>query len=138
MTDTLRTVSWSEVEAHKSKDSTWLVINGKVYDVTKFLEEHPGGEEVLLENSGKDGTENFEDVGHSSDAREMMKEYLIGKIEDVKKNVKVENKKVDARAEAAKANNNSWVAWLVPAGFAIAAAVAYRLFVASKAAHDHV
>lgn len=34
-----------------------------------FIIQHPGGEEVLLEQAGKDATEAFEDVGHSTDAR---------------------------------------------------------------------
>ena len=42
--------------------------------------QHPGGEEILIENAGSDSTENFEDVGHSSDAREMLEEYLIGEL----------------------------------------------------------
>lgn len=42
--------------------------------------QHPGGEEVLLEQAGNDGSEAFEDVGHSSDAREMMAKYKIGEI----------------------------------------------------------
>lgn len=42
--------------------------------------QHPGGEEVLLEQAGKDGSEAFEDVGHSSDARELMIKYKIGQI----------------------------------------------------------
>lgn len=45
--------------------------------------QHPGGEEILIENAGDDGTEAFEDVGHSSDAREMMKSYLIGELAEV-------------------------------------------------------
>ena len=44
---------------------------------TKFILQHPGGEEILVENSGKISTEEFEDVGHSSDARDMMKEYYL-------------------------------------------------------------
>lgn len=64
----------SEVTGKKDK-STWLIIHDNVYDVTKFLEEHPGGEEVLLEQAGRDATEAFEDVGHSNDARELMKDY---------------------------------------------------------------
>ena len=40
--------------------------------------QHPGGEEILLENAGIDSSEMFEDVGHSSDAREMLDEYYIG------------------------------------------------------------
>ena len=34
-----------------------MVIKGKAYDVTKFLDEHPGGEEVLLDMAGKDATQ---------------------------------------------------------------------------------
>ena len=51
---------------------------------TKFILQHPGGEEILVENSGKISTEEFEDVGHSSDAREMMKEYYIGDLHPVR------------------------------------------------------
>lgn len=48
-----------------------------------FVLQHPGGEEVLLEQSGTNATESFEDVGHSTDAREMMKEYHIGELTEV-------------------------------------------------------
>ena len=41
--------------------------------------QHPGGVEILIENAGIDATENFEDVGHSSDAREMLHDYFLGK-----------------------------------------------------------
>ena len=44
---------------------------------------HPGGEEILIEHAGQDATEPFEDVGHSSDSREMMAEYLIGELNEV-------------------------------------------------------
>lgn len=52
-----------------------------MYDVTRFLEDHPGGDEVLLTASGKDATVDFEDVGHSDDAKELMNKYFIGEIE---------------------------------------------------------
>ncbi|TRY89174.1 hypothetical protein DNTS_018086 [Danionella cerebrum] len=70
----------SEVEERNSFKSTWIIIHNKVYDVTKFLEEHPGGEEVLREQAGGDATESFEDVGHSTDAREMASSMLIGEL----------------------------------------------------------
>ncbi|KAF7231823.1 hypothetical protein EG68_08569 [Paragonimus skrjabini miyazakii] len=44
------------------------------------LIQHPGGNIVLEEQAGGYATEPFEDVGHSEDAREMMKQYLIGEL----------------------------------------------------------
>ena len=55
MTDTaseVKTYSLADVGAHVTRESCWLVIHGKVYDVGSFLEEHPGGEDILLENAG--------------------------------------------------------------------------------------
>ncbi|KAL0373857.1 UNVERIFIED_CONTAM: cytochrome [Sesamum radiatum] len=72
---------FEEVVKHDQKGDCWLIISGKVYDVTAFLEEHPGGDEVLINASGKDATDDFEDVGHSDDARDKMKEFYIGEID---------------------------------------------------------
>lgn len=57
-----------------------MVIDSKVYDATPFLLEHPGGDDILLESSGRDATREFEDVGHSSDAREQLAELHIGEL----------------------------------------------------------
>jgi len=70
------------VAKHNEKNSTWTVIHDNVYDLTKFLDEHPGGEEVLLDVAGTVATEQFEDVGHSTDARTLMKEYYIGELRE--------------------------------------------------------
>ncbi|KAJ1722352.1 Cytochrome b5 isoform E [Coemansia erecta] len=71
----------AEIKKHSKRDDIWIVVHGKVYDVTKFLDEHPGGEEVILENAGLDATEAFEDIGHSEDARDMLKDYFVGNLE---------------------------------------------------------
>jgi len=68
----------SEVAEHNTGDDMWMAIHNKVYDVTAFIEEHPGGMEVLVENAGLDATYTFEDVGHSLDARELLSQYYIG------------------------------------------------------------
>lgn len=73
-----RQISLDEVKKHNKDDSLWMVIHDNVYDVTSFLKEHPGGEEALQENAGSDATQGFEDVGHSKDARELLKKYKIG------------------------------------------------------------
>lgn len=73
-----KNLTLDEVKKHKDEKSVWIIIHNDVYDVTKFLEEHPGGADSLLEVAGKDGTQAFEDVGHSDDARELLKKYKIG------------------------------------------------------------
>ncbi|KAJ2039930.1 hypothetical protein H4S03_001384 [Coemansia sp. S3946] len=70
-----------QIQQHAKREDVWIVVHGKVYDVTKFLDEHPGGEEVILEHAGIDATEAFEDIGHSDDARELLKDYFIGDLE---------------------------------------------------------
>uniref|UniRef100_A0A3Q2DK32 Cytochrome b5 type B n=1 Tax=Cyprinodon variegatus TaxID=28743 RepID=A0A3Q2DK32_CYPVA len=69
-----------DIRLHNMSNDSWLIIHNKIYDITSFLEEHPGGEEVLLEQAGADATESFEDVGHSTDAREMLEQYYIGEL----------------------------------------------------------
>ncbi|XAR71596.1 hypothetical protein NMG60_11017949 [Bertholletia excelsa] len=73
--------SFEEVAKHNKTKDCWLIISGKVYDVTPFMDDHPGGDEVLLSATGKDATNDFEDVGHSDSAREMMEKYYIGEID---------------------------------------------------------
>lgn len=46
-----------------------------------YIPQHPGGDEVLLSEGGKDATEAFEDVGHSDDARALLPKMLVGEIE---------------------------------------------------------
>ena len=49
-------LSWEEVSKHNSIDSCWVVIRGILYDVTAFLDDHPGGARSILRYGGKDGT----------------------------------------------------------------------------------
>ncbi|KAL1198897.1 Cytochrome B5 isoform D [Cardamine amara subsp. amara] len=71
----------AEVSQHSSSQDCWIIIDGKVYDVTKFLDDHPGGDEVILTSTGKDATDDFEDVGHSTTAKAMLDEYYVGDID---------------------------------------------------------
>ncbi|CAO3676476.1 unnamed protein product [Umbelopsis ramanniana] len=49
-----------QVAEHNSENDCWIIVHDKVYDVTKFLKEHPGGKKVLLKASGTDATKQFD------------------------------------------------------------------------------
>ncbi|XP_027360489.1 cytochrome b5 [Abrus precatorius] len=70
-----------DASLHSTKDDCWIVVDGKVYDVTQYLDDHPGGDDVILGATGKDATDEFEDAGHSKSARELMEQYCIGELD---------------------------------------------------------
>lgn len=71
-----------EVAKHNSPDSCWVIHEGRVYDVTSFLFDHPGGEEILVKHSGNDITQLFKEIGHSEHARSLLEKYYIGNLGD--------------------------------------------------------
>ncbi|XP_068164955.1 cytochrome b5 type B [Antennarius striatus] len=113
-----------EIRTHNLASDSWLIIHDKVYDITSFYEEHPGGEEVLLEQAGADATESFEDVGHSTDAREMLQQYLIGELhmDDRKEEAKKEEH------ETTSGESSSWTVWLIPAIVATIVGIVCRYY----------
>jgi nitrate reductase (NAD(P)H) len=52
----------SEVKRHDSEKDAWIVVHNKVYNATKFLDDHPGGAESILINAGTDCTDEFEAI----------------------------------------------------------------------------
>ncbi|GAX27191.1 hypothetical protein FisN_13Lh257 [Fistulifera solaris] len=124
----LKEYTLEEIVKHNTQEDCWLIIgnasNGgpKVYDVTKYLDDHPGGAEVLLDVAGQDADEFFEDIGHSKEARKELSKYLIG-------NFKLDAaalEKMKAAAEKRSKNEGGMVSTLLVALIAIVGvAVAY-------------
>ncbi|PYI01086.1 hypothetical protein BO78DRAFT_411732 [Aspergillus sclerotiicarbonarius CBS 121057] len=85
--DQLAEYTLADVAKHNRKGDLWVAIHGQVFDITEYLQDHPGGTDVLIETAGSDATADFEDVGHSEDSREILQEYLIGTLKDAKEYV---------------------------------------------------
>ncbi|KAF2168220.1 hypothetical protein M409DRAFT_21661 [Zasmidium cellare ATCC 36951] len=78
---TLPTLPSAEVAAHNTAESCYVTVGTKVYDVTPFLEDHPGGGDLILEHGGKDVKEAMEDEishAHTESAWEILDDYLVG------------------------------------------------------------
>lgn len=78
---TLPTILSKDVASRNSEKSCYVTMGTKVYDITLFLDAHPGGADLILEHGGKDVTEIMKDEishTHSESAYEMLEDHLIG------------------------------------------------------------
>ncbi|KAL9555435.1 hypothetical protein MBANPS3_002345 [Mucor bainieri] len=71
-----------EVAKHRVDTDCWIVIHGKVYDVTDFLQEHPGGKKVLLKVAGTDASKQFDAYHNASVLQNIAAKYEIGQMSD--------------------------------------------------------
>jgi len=78
----IREISLAELGEHDSADRCWKAINGRVYDVTDFIDRHPTPPSVMTDWCGREATEGWEGIGdgtgHSSFAETLLDDYLIG------------------------------------------------------------
>lgn len=76
-------LSASEVAKHSDAKDCWQIINGKVYDVTSYIDKHPGGVETIIALCGKEATAAFSTKGeqgsnHSDFAWKLLDKYYVG------------------------------------------------------------
>ncbi|OIV93882.1 hypothetical protein TanjilG_05585 [Lupinus angustifolius] len=106
MTSNSKVFTFEEVAKHNHKNDCWIIVNGKVYDVTPFLDDHPGGDEVILSATEKDATIDFEDVGHSDSAIEDMQKYYVGEFDANTLPAEVDNSTPPSRQAVAPNTSN--------------------------------
>ncbi|XP_063969605.1 acyl-CoA 6-desaturase-like isoform X2 [Lytechinus pictus] len=79
---TSATYTWEEVKKHTKADDKWLVIDGDVYDVTKWANRHPGGRRLISHYSGQDATDAFGAFHRDRDyVNKYLKLYRIGRVD---------------------------------------------------------
>lgn len=83
-TSPARILNAAAVAAHGIAGDCWLIIGGKVYNVTNYLSEHPGGAASITVYCGKEATTAFNSKGktpakpHSSFASSLLDSYYVG------------------------------------------------------------
>ena len=82
--DKTRKISAEEVRKHNSVDDLWIIIDKKVYDVTEYAEEHPGGVAAIAKNAGGDASKGFRGPQHPSRVFDIVDDYMIGVLEEKK------------------------------------------------------
>jgi cytochrome b involved in lipid metabolism len=66
-----------EVAKHNTASDAWIIVKEKVYDVTDYVDSHPGGE-AILRNAGADSTVGFEGPQHPVSVWDVLDTYYIG------------------------------------------------------------
>ena len=74
-----RPVTREEVALHNTRDDCWVIISGKVYDITEWAPHHPGGAGIARMYAGKEATAEFGDY-HSAEAVAHMAHFCIGNL----------------------------------------------------------
>ncbi len=68
-----------EIQSANTREKCWAIISKNVYDLTTWISEHPGGEKMILNICGKDGTSAFEKQhGGQAAVAEIVKDFKIG------------------------------------------------------------
>eukprot|EP01025_Chloroclados_australasicus_P024025 TRINITY_DN2418_c0_g1_i1.p2 TRINITY_DN2418_c0_g1~~TRINITY_DN2418_c0_g1_i1.p2 ORF type:complete len:155 (-),score=24.87 TRINITY_DN2418_c0_g1_i1:480-944(-) len=80
--ENLQQFTLEEVGQHNKREDVWIIVRDKsgmayVYDVTPYVDEHPGGD-AILENAGGDTTEGFYGPQHPPRAFEVLDDFVIG------------------------------------------------------------
>ncbi|OBZ78072.1 putative acyl-CoA synthetase YngI [Grifola frondosa] len=83
MSKRIRIYTVEDVATHCSSSNCWVTRNGKVYDVTRFVPDHPGGDDLILNYAGKDVGAIMKDAAehdHSDSAYDMLEEFIVGRV----------------------------------------------------------
>jgi cytochrome b involved in lipid metabolism len=134
----VRVVSLQELAQHNTSKDCWIAVHGVVMNITPFLNEHPGGPDVIVSVSGKDCTHDFEDVGHTDSARRSGDKYIIGRLEgyfEDSEDVRLPTNKdiAERKKNASGANGLGFSGSLVSVGATLAGLAAlYYAFIANK------
>lgn len=73
-------ISLAEVRKHNKEEDVWIIVKGKVFDCTEYLDLHPGGADSILINAGEDSTEDFTAI-HSGKATKMLQKFYVGDLD---------------------------------------------------------
>lgn len=75
-----KTYNKAEVASHNKRADCWIIIKDKVYDVTSYVEEHPGGD-AIMDHAGDDSTKGFYGPQHATRVFDMIEDFYIGDLQ---------------------------------------------------------
>jgi len=79
--ETGQTYTIEEVDQHNTESDCWIIVDGKVLDVTSFIEQHPGGVEAIANYAGREATDAvLKNISHPDTIEGTAEQFVIGRI----------------------------------------------------------
>jgi len=80
-----KTISLAEVAKHSAASDCWMIVSGKAYNVTSYLDQHPAGAEIMISYCGNDATVAYDTKGgkgdgHSKSAQSLLDAFYLGNV----------------------------------------------------------
>jgi len=76
----IREVTRQELRRHRKRQDCWLAINGAVFNVTSYMDFHPGGWDEMMKGAGRDATDKFNEVHKWVNYQGLLEACLVGKL----------------------------------------------------------
>ncbi|KAI8075441.1 cytochrome b5-like heme/steroid binding domain-containing protein [Gilbertella persicaria] len=81
----MKSYTVEQVAEHNTAKDIWVIVDGKVFDLTNFINDHPGGKKILLKKAGKDATKEFNTFHNDAIMQRVGLPMQIGVIEQSNK-----------------------------------------------------
>ncbi len=100
-------LSSTEVAKHNRASDCWMIISGKIYNLTSYLNSHPGGAAIIIQACGQDGSALYRTKGggggnHSGYAYGLLANYLVGTLGEQKTPAQIQQ--LQQQSQAASQN----------------------------------
>lgn len=77
----MKKIQLEEVMRHNTPQDCWIIIANQVFDITSFLDKHPGGKNIILKFAGKDCTEIFFRIHGNKSFSDILTPFYVGDLD---------------------------------------------------------
>ena len=125
----MKVFTLEEISKHNTLTDCWIIINDSLYDVTSYIDRHPGGSDKIIKYAGNDATAEFNSI-HSQYAKSILKAFIVGKLKETNTDSRLKGTSIQINQNKESMMYFSWIlptflVCLVTSVFVLPANIAY-------------
>ena len=125
----MKVFTLEEISKHNTSTDCWIIIDDFVYDVTSYIDKHPGGSDKIIKYAGNDATGEFNSI-HSQYAKSILKLLIVGELKETNTGSRLKRKSIQINHNKKPIMYFSWIlpmflVCLVTSAFVLPANIAY-------------